>query len=147
MCYELASNNKNFFAIPACTYLWRWNDNSMVRRNKGEFIVTENTSFIHSISKLCEDLEKKVDKNVALKVASFIVHEYFTMQDARFYSEQYNSYYVESMRLLKKFMKKFGKYYAAIEKEPLAEMYALKKERFNIREFRFSLGDFIRTIT
>ncbi len=147
ICYELATNNRNFFAIPACTYVWRWNDNSMVRRNNGEFIVTENTSFIQSINKLCEDLEKKNDKNVMLKAVSFIIHEYFTLQDARFYSEQYNSHYIESMRLLKKFMKRFGKYWYLIEKEPFAEIYAGKKDRFNVKEYKFSLKDFIQTIS
>lgn len=141
LAFELTRNRIH---VDHTTLLWCWNANSITRTEGGKFLIDENFTFIFAITQLCKVLKAKSPDALPVRVGSFLAHCYFTMASPVW--EKHKEKQEECNEAIQKYFAEFSAYYDTIEKEDLAEIYAIKKTQFPPFEQRRSFADFIKSL-
>lgn len=141
----LADVAKNRRQLQIPSYIWRWNENSITRKNNSLYTFNDFSAFIHSVS-----LANKTRINSELieyYIAQLIIYCYFTLQRPEWTDPRVVDYKLKSLKTLNEEMKEFWHIYDKIDSNFIAKIYNEERNKnFNGFVELYSLDQFINTI-
>ncbi len=107
--------------IPDITYLWKWNDNSLVRTDNSSFDYKTFGIFVEAFSEAFKQIEKFHPEKCTYKAVHFFCSGYFILHRSSFLSEDGMFHLSEVYDHFRKAYQTFGSYYDNAPKAMIAD--------------------------
>ena len=110
-------------------YLWRWNDESTVRRNRKDFVLRTYEQVIQTRFGICQQLkERGYDKDFEMAVAMTVLNTYYDFQKGSYLSAENASHAMKAERAFKRFWDKYKKVFTNCTNQKIAEIARTARE-------------------
>lgn len=127
----ISSRNRH---LAITSYVWKFRDDSITRRNEGIYTYEAFPTFVEACSMSHRELEQRGAANMEWKIIQFILYVYFSMQMKEWHDETHAKYLKESEETFAKWMVPFWHYWNDATPERRAEIYNQERSRsFNGR--------------
>lgn len=104
-------------------YLWRWNDNSVVRKDHEDFVLRTYEDVILTREGLCEQLKKRgYEEDYRTAVCMTVVNSYYDFQKPRYHLSKNSKYLRIAEKVFRKFWMKHQKTFYDLTNEKVAEV-------------------------
>ncbi len=91
-------------------YLWRWNDNSTVRKDREDFVLRTYDKLMQTRMGACQSLkDRRYEKEYKTAVCMTVLNSYYDFQKPSYYTAKNEKYLKDAEKAFKKFWNKFGK--------------------------------------
>lgn len=109
LAYEMLPDLNKAVYLPNAFYLWRWRDNSVCRRDRGEYMLRTYVNLIDSDDALAAELVRRNREDKATKyVVVMVLETYYTMQTEPWLHPQNAAYRTAVKRRMKAYLEKWG---------------------------------------
>lgn len=123
LAYTVAKANGKVRKIKTPFYLWRWNDNSVVRSNKTDFVLKTYPHLMAARTRTCEEMKRRgYDKEYRVSVCMTIMNSYYDFQKSRYYDAQNARYLREAEKAFKKYYTEFRSTFMDCTNAEIAEI-------------------------
>lgn len=123
---ELAESRRHLNMV---TYVWKFNPNSITRRNNGLYTWDSMPTFIDALVMSIKELESRGYERLSRKVVQFICYIYFTSQSAIWRTEEVREYLEAMEQRFREQIAPFWKYYKSFTKEEISQVYSAERDR------------------
>lgn len=104
-------------------YLWRWNDNSVVRSNKEDFVLRTYDSVMQTRTGACQQLKDRgYEKEFRTSVCMTVLNSYYDFQKPSYYAAKNQRYLKMAEKAFRAFWDKFGKVFKDCTNIEIAEI-------------------------
>lgn len=144
--YTVAKNSGKVRKVDTPFYLWKWNDNSVVRSNKDDFVLKTYDHLMKVRERTCDELKKRgYDKEYRVSVCMTVLNSYYDFQKDAYHTAQNEKYLRQAEKAFKRFWAKFNKVFKdstnaeiseiAVSARANATMNGMLMERQNLKSF------------
>lgn len=123
---ELAESRRHLNMV---TYVWKFNPNSITRRDNGIYSFNSMPTFIDALALSFKELENRGYKKLELKVCQFICYIYFIAQSERWNEEETTQYCINMENCFKEKIKPFWHYYESADNNMFKEIYSAERAK------------------
>ena len=103
--YAVMNNGGKSKFIETPFYLWRWNDNSVVRSNREDFVLKTYEDVIGARFGVCRELQERgYEKEFRTAVCITVMNSYYDHQKTSYYLPRNEKYLRKSERIVKRFL-------------------------------------------
>ena len=104
-------------------YLWRWNDNSVVRKNREDFVLRTYEDVIRTRTGLCNELKRRgYEDDFRTAVCMTVVNSYYDFQKPRYHLSKNAKYLRVAEKVFRKFWMQYQKTFYDLTNEKVAEV-------------------------
>lgn len=104
-------------------YLWRWNDNSTVRKDREDFVLKTYDEVIKTRIGLCRQLKQRgYEDAYRISVGMTVLNSYYDFQKTRYYLAKNEKYLRKAEKAFKAFWTEFKEVFCDLENAKIAEM-------------------------
>lgn len=104
-------------------YLWRWNDNSVVRTNREDFVLRTYEDVILTREGLCEQMKKRgYEEDYRTAVCMTVINSYYDFQKPRYHMSKNAKYLRIAEKAFRKFWMKYQKTFNDLTNEKISEV-------------------------
>ena len=104
-------------------YLWRWNDNSVVRSNRDDFVLKTYDNIIQTRIGACEQLKSRgYEKEFRTAVCMTVLNSYYDHQKTSYHTDKNKEYLAKSEKAFKRFWTRYGKVFLDCTNQEIAEV-------------------------
>lgn len=90
-------------------YLWRWNDNSTVRKNREDFVLRTYNEVIATRIGICEQFQKRgYAEALETSVCMTVLNSYYDFQKPSYHLPRNEKHRINAERAFKRFYRQFG---------------------------------------
>jgi len=137
--------------IPDNTFLWKFMENSIVRRNNGAYIFEAMPVFLRSVELIIERLIecRSDEKKIQHKILQGLIYVFFALQSSEFAEERAAKYKIETEKKWAKMWLRFMPYINKMSKQSFNTEYNAERTR-SLPIDRFeneSFGVFVKRVT
>lgn len=136
-------------------YLWRWNDDSVVRKDREDFVLRTYDHVIRTRIGACEQLQKRgYDKEFKTSVLSTVLNSYYDFQKPSYHLEKNKEHLAKAEKAFKRFWVKYGKVFRDSTNQEVAELAqsaranacknGMLMERTDLRSWLKHIGNDVR---
>lgn len=122
----LASNQR---FIPAITYVWKWGNNTITRRNNSSYTYNSFPTFIRACVIAFEEVEKRNVDVMEYNIVQFVMYNYFTLHRPDWIEEKHKEYVKQSENTFAECIKKYWSYYTNASKETINKIYTEERQK------------------
>ena len=123
ICLVVAQKEGREKTIETPFYLWRWNDNSVVRSNREDFVLRTYDSVIQTRIGACEQLKKRgYEKEYQTAVCMTVLNSYYDHQKPSYHTEKNRDNLARSEKAFKRFWVKYGKAFLNCSNQEVAKV-------------------------
>ena len=144
--YTVAKNSGKVRKVDTPFYLWKWNDNSVVRSNKDDFVLKTYDHLMKVRERTCDELKKRgYDKEYRVSVCMTVLNSYYDFQKDAYHTAQNEKYLRQAEKAFKRFWTKFNKVFKdstnaeiseiAVSARANATMNGMLMERQDLKSF------------
>ena len=91
-------------------YMWRWNDDSVVRANRGDFVLKTYSNLMDARINTCKEMERRgYDKEFRISVMMTVLNSYYDFQKTAYHK-------TENQKYLRKAEEAFKRYWTLYKK-------------------------------
>ena len=138
---------KNARYIPVTTYVWRWHDESITRRNDGIYHYKEYPEFIQACLKANDEIQERLgDEALAYKIVQFIIYNYFIFLDERWHEEDKEQYYQASINVFKSRMKPYWYIWDNADDQFISYVYSEERNKNYLGIEPFNIHNWVKEI-
>jgi glycosyltransferase involved in cell wall biosynthesis len=127
LAFEL-TDNKTF--IDSVTYLWKYNTQSITRKDNSIYTYDSFSTFIQAISMLIDELRIRNANSISFKVCQLVLYTFFTMQLDHWMRDEVAVYKKEAEKTIGEVLEKNRVDFANYPHQKFLELY--NNERTNI---------------
>lgn len=131
-------------------YLWCWNDNSTVRRDKTDFVLRTYDDVILTRIGLCNELKRRgYDAEFKTSVCMTVLNSYYDFQKPAWHEAKNEKHLRKAEKAFKRFAKEFGPVFNDLTNGHIADVALKAREtayRHGMLMERETLTEFIRRI-
>ena len=104
-------------------YLWRWNDNSVVRQNREDFVLRTYEKLMQTRIGACKQLkERGYEDEFRKSVCLTVLNSYYDFQKTSYHTDKNKQHLDKAERAFKQFWKLFGKVFLDCTNQEIAEL-------------------------
>lgn len=141
----LADVAKNRRQLQIPTYVWRWNKDSITRKDNSLYTFNDFPAFIHSVA--LANKTRLESEQIEYYVAQLIIYCYFNLQRPEWLDPKVDKYKLQALKALHEEMKAFWHIYDKIDPAYIAQIYNEERSKnFNGLVELYSLDHFIQSI-
>ena len=123
LAYTVAKNGGKVRKVDTPFYLWRWNDSSVVRSNKENFVLKTYEHLMKVRARTCEELKRRgYDKEYRVSVCMTVLNSYYDFQKSNYHALQNRKYLCHAEKAFKGFWTKFNKTFKDCTNAEIAEI-------------------------
>ena len=127
--YAVAEHEGTIKKINTPFYLWRWNDNSVVRRYGGAFELKTYEDVMLARLRLCDELKRRsYAEDYKTAVVMTVLNSYYDFQKGAYLSESNLSYAIKAEIAFKAFWDKFKDVFMEATNQRVAEIARVARE-------------------
>lgn len=115
--------------LPMKSYVWRFKEDSITRRNNGIYTFDSMPEFIRACTMAHEEIEKRCPEQIEYKTIQLIIYVYFNCQLSIWKSDNVKEYLIKTEEALVKYIKPVFHYYTNATKELINKIYNEERER------------------
>lgn len=123
---ELTKNRRH---IQTTTYVWKFNENSITRRNNASYTYTKMPDFVKACTMAQAEVEKRVPEAMENKIIQFVLYNYFVYHTYGWQMPENKKYLISAQNAFVKYIKPFWHYWQEANPETIAELYNQERER------------------
>ena len=129
LTYTLAKERKQ--KINTSVYLWTWNDNSIVRKDRAEDYVLSTYDHLmkQRIALTDEFISRQMPEETLLTVVKTVTDSYYDFQQHAWRLPKNKSKVERAERWFCAYLKRFAKYYAQANVKQIGEVAAISRAR------------------
>ena len=150
LCHVACDNGGKSKEIKTPFYLWCWNGESTVRKDKEDFVLRTYEDVMLVRIRLCEQLkERGYDKEYRFSVITTVMNSYYDFQKTTYHLAKNQKYLKVAERAFKKFWTQFGKTFNDATNLQISEIAAVSRAnavKNGMLMEQQSLRDFLRHI-
>lgn len=141
-----AAKSRRLLTIP--TYIWRWSDNTITRRNDGVYIYKEFPTFIKAVTLANTELRNRGSKMIAYHVDQLVLYCFFVLQQDMWVKPEVEEYRKQSIQMLKNCMVDFWDIYDSSDEQSIRQIYMEERAKhFKQNEIEhYSLFEWIQML-
>lgn len=110
------------------TYIWKWRDGSIVRKNDSSYTYDSLPTFIHAVTESIQDLENRgLTQVLPFKVGQLICYIFFNIHQAHWAGQE--EYKRAAEIAIQDLLKRFGKYLEQMSLEDKQKLYCSERAR------------------
>lgn len=129
MAYTTALHDGKVKFIETPIYLWRWNDNSVVRRDKKDFVLKTYEEVIRTRIGTCEQFKKRgYEQDYRTAVMMTFLNSYYDFQKTSYHTKENREYLVKAEQAFKKYFVKYKKVFYDCTNQDIAEVAHFARE-------------------
>lgn len=127
--YATAQHEGKIKPINTATYLWCWNDNSTVRRDREDFVLKTYEDVMKTRVGLCRQLKQRgYEEDYRTSVCMTVLNSYYDFQKTS-YSEAKNARYRKAAeKAFKRFWEEFKSVFLDLTNQKIAEVARVARE-------------------
>lgn len=123
LTYSVVQHEGKMKTIGTPIYLWRWNDNSVVRSNHEDFVLRTYEDVIHTRIGLCDELKQRgYEKDYRTAVCMTVMNSYYDFQKTRYHMTKNAKYLKIAEKAFRKYWMKYQKTFYDITNAEIAEV-------------------------
>lgn len=123
MVYAVTQREGKLKKIESPFYLWRWNPNSTVRRDSGDFVLKTYRQLMQVRLGIADDLARRgYDKEFKISVCMTVLNSYYDFQKPAYIEPKNKNLRENAERAFKDFWKKYKKVFYDCTNLEIAEM-------------------------
>lgn len=123
VAYVEAKNKGKIKRIDTPFYLWRWNDNSVVRSNRQDFVLKTYEHVMLTRTGICEQLKKRGYKEEYVEaVCMTVLNSYYDFQKTSYHKPQNAKYLQTAKKEFKKFYQRYKTTFNNCTNQKIAEL-------------------------
>ena len=123
LVFSVATNEGKSRQIETPFYLWRWNDNSVVRTNKENFVLRTYDSVMQTRIGLCDQLKKRgYEKELRTAVAMTFLNSYYDFQKPSWNMDKNKKDVQKAEREFRKFYVRFKSIFFDMTNKEISEI-------------------------
>lgn len=123
LAYTVAKANGKVKKIETPFYLWRWNDDSVVRNNRGDFVLKTYSHLMAARTKTCEEMKRRgFEEEYRVSVCMTVLNSYYDFQKTRYHMPQNARYLKEAEKAFKRYFEQFGKAFKDCTNSQIADI-------------------------
>lgn len=150
LVYATAQNVGKIKKITTPIYLWRWNDNSVVRSNKEDFVLRTYSDVMLTRTGICRQLHKRgYEDEYITAVCMTVLNSYYDFQKTRYHMAKNEKYLRNAEKAFKAYWMEFKKVFNDCTNQKISEVACVARENAIKNGMLFeqqSLKDFLRHI-
>lgn len=131
-------------------YLWRWNDNSVVRSDKKDFVLKTYDHVMQTRTGICSELKRRgYQEDYETAVVMTVMNSYYDFQKTSYHTTENQAYKRRAEKAFKGFWDKFGKDFQNCTNQRVAEVARAARENAYKNGMLFeqvSIRDFLKHI-
>ena len=121
--YTVAKANGSVKKIRTPFYLWRWNDSSVVRSNRSDFVLKTYSHLMAARIKTCEEMKRRgFDEEYRVSVCMTVLNSYYDFQKGSFQTAANAKYCRAAEKEFKAFWDKFKDVFNNSTNDKIAEI-------------------------
>lgn len=129
MAYTVSLHEGKQKFIDTPIYLWRWNDESTVRKDRKDFVLRSYKEVIQTRIGTCEQFEKRgYEQDFRTAVMMTVMNSYYDFQKTAYHTEKNREYLKNAEKAFKEFWKKYRKVFRDCTNKDIAEVAHLTRE-------------------
>ncbi len=129
LVYAVASHGGKYKTVDTPVYLWRWNNNSTVRRDRKDFVLKTYEDVMLTRTGLCNELDRRGYKeDFETAVCMTVLNSYYDFQKTSFYTRENAKYLAKAEKAFKGFWKRFGRVMNNCTNQKIAEVARVARE-------------------
>jgi hypothetical protein len=126
IAFALTTNN---VFIPVTSYVWRYSDESITRRNNAAYTFDSIPTYVKANALALENLEERGGIDLRYKTAQFMTYMYFSLHRPEWAVPETEAYLTAVSSAVENFYARFGRYYRDCSNDILAEIYAEERRK------------------
>ena len=127
--YAAAQHEGKMKTISTPIYLWRWNDNSVVRSNRKDFVLKTYDDVMLTRTGICNELKRRgYQEDYETAVAMTVMNSYYDFQKTSYTSAENAKYAKKAEKAFKGFWMQFGKDFTNLTNKRVAEIARVARE-------------------
>ena len=115
------------------SYIWRWSENTITRKDKGIYRYEDFPTFIHAITLSNAELKRRESKMLGYHVVQLLIYCYFVLQQDEWIKPEVEKYRKKSIEVLKTGMKDFWDVFDGYDPGALHQIYAEERQKHFIK--------------
>jgi hypothetical protein len=119
----------NVRKIQATTYVWKWGNDSITRRNEGLYSFDSVPVFLKAIDLGLKQVEKMAPEQMQYKVVQLIAYQYFTTHTPQWLAPERTEYLRNTEKAFADMIKPYIKYYENAPAEFINQVYAVERNK------------------
>lgn len=123
--------SKNSRYMPIASYIWKFKDDSITRRNGGVYLYESMPEFIRSCTLSFKIVREISPEQMPYKIIQFIFYNYFTLHNQLWIKKENGKYLKEAENAFVKYVKPFWKYWTNTPDDFKAEVYNVEREKLS----------------
>lgn len=129
LTYSVTQHEGKMKSITTPIYLWRWNDNSVVRSNHEDFVLRTYEDVILTRMGLSEELEGRgYREDFRTAVAMTVLNSYYDFQKPRYLMAKNAKHLTKAEKAFRKYWMKYQKVFNDLTNEQIAEIATVARE-------------------
>lgn len=129
LVYSVTDHGGKMKTIDTPIYMWRWNDNSVVRKDRQDFVLKTYKDVMLTRTGLCRELKRRgYQEDFDTAVAMTVMNSYYDFQKGSYLSAKNRRYAKEAERHFKGFWMEFGKVFTNLTNQRVAEIARVARE-------------------
>lgn len=129
LVYAVANHVGKIKNINTPIYLWRWNDNSVVRSNRQDFVLRTYPDVMLTRTGLCDELKRRgYDEDYKTAVCMTVMNSYYDFQKTSYLTEKNRKHAAVAEKAFKGFWVKFRKAFLDCTNQQIAEIARVARE-------------------
>ena len=138
---------KNIRYIPITSYVWKYNPNSITRRNNSIYSYSSMPEFIKACSMAHLYIEKYIPHQMEYKILQFILYNYFYLHQYQWQSSEYIKYLKEAESTFVKYIHPMWHYWRNASLQTITNIYNEERIRSNYNFVEFeTIWDWIERL-
>lgn len=131
------------FYLDAITYVWKYREDSIVRRNNAEYSFSSNAQFFKAIRLGYEKVKKFNEERLTSGITQIMIYGYFTLMNPTYQKDEFKDYYKEAVNEYIQLIGQNIEYLIFDDSNPLfIQTYMQEANRFNIVP-RYTVTDWL----
>ena len=123
---DLAERNRH---MPITSYVWKYQPDSITRKNKGAYTYDSMPEFIRACALAWKEIEKRKPEHLAGKVIQFVLYNYFTYHLPRWQAKEHETYLKKSEQAFVKAIIPYWHYWKETPQEVIMNAYNKERQR------------------
>lgn len=129
LVYSTAQNVGKIKKITTPIYLWRWNDNSVVRSNREDFVLRTYSDVMLTRAGICRQLHKRgYEDEYITSVCMTVLNSYYDFQKTRYHMAKNEKHLRNAEKAFKAYWLEFKKVFNDCTNQKISEVACVARE-------------------
>ncbi|HCC34415.1 MAG TPA: hypothetical protein DEQ02_01775 [Ruminococcaceae bacterium] len=120
---SVAAMEGQMLRIGAISYIWKYNKNSITRKDNFAYFIKSTIEHIKSAIYTCEAAETRHPERLGYVAGEFIIYYYFHLHEPKWRYPENKEYLFQSESALRSLIKKYAKHFKALPTEIFTFLY------------------------